>query len=180
MKQLKLSLIFILSILLLSSCSSDDNGDDNISNNESIVGSWRFTKLESVVIKSNMEKYNKIIENYSVAGYMKDFGNGNQITTFTADGKFIEKYKDETYYGAYTYVNGILSVVYDNNEDNDNFSQKVSIQNGFLSIDSTLYGYAEELEHLSDTQYQELGIDPKDGKNIKIEQASAVFVYQKQ
>lgn len=180
MKHLKLSFIFILSVLSLASCSSDDNGDDNIGNNESIVGTWEFTRIESVIIKSNMEKYNKIIEDYSVTGHMKDFGNGNQITTFTADGKFIEKYKDETYYGMYTYVNGILNVIYDDNEDNDNFSQKVSIQNGFLSIDATLYGYAEEMEHLSETQYIELGIDPKDGKNLKIEQALAVFVYQKQ
>lgn len=180
MKHLKLSLVFILSILLLSSCGSDDNNNDNVENKESIVGSWVLAKVESIVIKSNMTKYDKIIEDYSVAGHMKDFGNGNQITTFTADGKFIEKYQNETSYGTYTYVNGILSVVYDDNDDNDNFSLKVSIQNGFLSVDATLYGYAEELEHLSDAQYQELGIDPKDGKNIKIEQASAVFVYQKQ
>jgi hypothetical protein len=136
----KLNILLVLfATLALSlsviSCSKDkddkDNNDDK-KKNESIIGTWKYTKVEAGEIKTNSSANDAIIKDYIVENRLKPDFQGS-VFKFKEDGTVdrIDEGEDNPLYTIpYSFSDGILTM--------NGIVNKASINKGVLTIEIDL------------------------------------------
>lgn len=156
MKISKLFFAFMTLSLLVtfSACSSDD--DDN-----SIVGTWTFSKAVVTEIETNSSENDSKINAYLEDVLKTDF-NGEKMT-FTEDGKVsVSSSEAEPYSlnGIFTFMDGVLSITWDYGDDGqETVINAAAIEKNNLNITQD---YLEKIESLTSAELKEIGItDPE-------------------
>ena len=126
MRQKFLFVAFALLALSLgfSSCSNDDDVIDN----NSIVGTWKFT-VATAEVESNSERNDGLIGAYVIARATEQ--NEGVILTFRANGTYEVSGTADSWTGTYTFSDGVLVL--------DGVSHNASISSSVLTLyfDST-------------------------------------------
>lgn len=161
MKISKLFFAFMTLSLLFafSGCSSDDD-DDN-----SIVGTWTFSKAIMSEVKTNSSENDAKIKAYFEKVLNADLK--GQKMTFTEDGKVsvssLESGSSSN--GTYTLNGGILTITYNYGDDGESIvKNEVAVEKNNLNIS---LNYLEEIEYLTSADLNSIGITDPDFKATK-------------
>lgn len=148
MKKMKFLVVLfaVMSLpLIFSSCSNDDEKEDN-----AIVGTWKFKEAVSDV-KTNSTANDNKIANLVTDWAKKDFDTFTY--TFAADGTFTLTDSYETESGTYTFKDGALKLMWGSPDDYDIY--KASVINGVLIFEED---YTEGCDDLQLDDLIQLGI----------------------
>ena len=161
---MKISKLFfaLLALSLLvtfSACSSDD--DDN-----SIVGTWTFSKAVVTEIKTNSSENDSKIKAYLEEILKTDFK--EQKMTFTEDGKVsVSSPETEPFSlnGTFTFKDGVLAITWDYGDDG-----QVTVKNAAAIDKNNLniaQDYLDDIEDLTSSELKEIGITDPNFKATK-------------